>query len=155
MIAADLGAAYTLSGRVDAAVRLLTRVIESQSTAMEGPLYDALSACPGGGADADGSPEKAHALAERALALAQARQQRDLKRMPCASSATSQRDASLQSAIGEEYYRQALALAEELGTRPLVAHCHLGLGTLYAKSGLRAEARAPCPPPSKSIGPWR
>ena len=26
------------------------------------------------------------------------------------------------------YYRQALALAEPRGMRPLVAHCHLGLG---------------------------
>jgi tetratricopeptide (TPR) repeat protein len=33
----------------------------------------------------------------------------------------------------DEYYRQALALAEELGMRPLQAHCHLGLGTLYGK----------------------
>jgi tetratricopeptide (TPR) repeat protein len=41
-----------------------------------------------------------------------------------------------------DYYRQALALAEALGMRPLVAHCHLGLGTLYAKIGRRAEARA-------------
>ena len=36
---------------------------------------------------------------------------------------------------------QALALAEELGMRPLQAHCHLGLGKLCAKSGCRAEAR--------------
>jgi hypothetical protein len=28
-------------------------------------------------------------------------------------------------------YDQALALAGELGMRPLVAHCHLGLGRLY------------------------
>ena len=40
------------------------------------------------------------------------------------------------------HYRQALALAEELGMRPLVAHCHLGLGKLYAEIGRRAEARA-------------
>ena len=26
--------------------------------------------------------------------------------------------------------------------RPLVAHCHLGLGTLYAKPGQREQARA-------------
>jgi tetratricopeptide (TPR) repeat protein len=39
-------------------------------------------------------------------------------------------------------YRQALALAEELGMRPLQAHCHLGLGTLYAKTGRREEAHA-------------
>ena len=31
----------------------------------------------------------------------------------------------------EQHYRQGLALAAELGMRPLVAHCHLGLGTLY------------------------
>jgi tetratricopeptide (TPR) repeat protein len=31
----------------------------------------------------------------------------------------------------EESCRQALALAEELGTRPLAARCHLGLGRLY------------------------
>ena len=31
---------------------------------------------------------------------------------------------------------------EELGMRPLVAHCHLGLGILYAKIGQREQARA-------------
>jgi uncharacterized protein HemY len=39
------------------------------------------------------------------------------------------------------HYRQALALAEALGMRPLVAHCHLGLGTLYARTGQRQQAR--------------
>jgi class 3 adenylate cyclase/tetratricopeptide (TPR) repeat protein len=42
----------------------------------------------------------------------------------------------------EASYRQALALAEELGMRPLQAHCHCGLGTLYAKVGQREHARA-------------
>jgi tetratricopeptide (TPR) repeat protein len=41
----------------------------------------------------------------------------------------------------EASYRQALALAEELGMRPLVAHCHQGLGTLYARLGQREPAR--------------
>jgi uncharacterized protein HemY len=40
------------------------------------------------------------------------------------------------------HYRQALALADELGMRPLVAHCYLGLGTLYAKTGQWAPAHA-------------
>jgi tetratricopeptide (TPR) repeat protein len=35
-------------------------------------------------------------------------------------------------AQAETHYQQALTLAEELGMRPLQAHCHLGLGTLYA-----------------------
>jgi tetratricopeptide (TPR) repeat protein len=42
----------------------------------------------------------------------------------------------------EHHYRQALALAEELGMRPLQAHCHLGLGMLYAKTDQREPARA-------------
>jgi tetratricopeptide (TPR) repeat protein len=42
----------------------------------------------------------------------------------------------------EAHYQQALALADELGMRPLVAHCHLGLGTLYATTGQHEQARA-------------
>ena len=41
----------------------------------------------------------------------------------------------------EAHYRQALALADELGMRPLQAHCHRGLGTLYATTGQREQAR--------------
>ncbi len=41
----------------------------------------------------------------------------------------------------EAHYRQALALADELGMRPLVAHCHLGLGKLSRRTGKRQEAR--------------
>ena len=44
--------------------------------------------------------------------------------------------------LAEVYYQQALALGEELGMRPLMAHCHLGLGTLYATTGRREQARA-------------
>jgi class 3 adenylate cyclase/tetratricopeptide (TPR) repeat protein len=40
------------------------------------------------------------------------------------------------------HYQQALVLAEELGMRPLVAHCHLGLGRLYQQTGRREQARA-------------
>jgi tetratricopeptide (TPR) repeat protein len=41
----------------------------------------------------------------------------------------------------EAHYRQALALAEELGLRPLMAHCHLGLGALYRRTGKRQQAQ--------------
>jgi hypothetical protein len=34
-----------------------------------------------------------------------------------------------------------MALAEELGMRPLIAHCHLGLGKLYQRTGKREEAQ--------------
>ena len=45
-------------------------------------------------------------------------------------------------AQAEAHYQQAMALAEALGMRPLQAHCHLGLGTLYAKIGRHEPARA-------------
>jgi tetratricopeptide (TPR) repeat protein len=42
---------------------------------------------------------------------------------------------------GEAHYRQALALAEPRGMRPLVAHCHLGLGKLSRRTSKREQAR--------------
>jgi tetratricopeptide (TPR) repeat protein len=41
---------------------------------------------------------------------------------------------------GERHYRQALARANELSMRPLVAHCHLGLGTLHRRTDEREQA---------------
>jgi tetratricopeptide (TPR) repeat protein len=41
----------------------------------------------------------------------------------------------------EGHYCQAMALAEELGLRPLLAHCHLGLGKLYRRASTRQEAQ--------------
>ena len=41
---------------------------------------------------------------------------------------------------GESHYRKALALAEPRGMRPLIAHCHLGLGRLYLRTGQREQA---------------
>jgi len=45
-------------------------------------------------------------------------------------------------APAEAHYQQALALADELGMRPLVAHCHHGLGRLYGQTGRGEQARA-------------
>jgi len=41
---------------------------------------------------------------------------------------------------GDAYYRRALAHAEPRGMRPLVAHCHLGLGKFYRHMGKLQEA---------------
>jgi class 3 adenylate cyclase/tetratricopeptide (TPR) repeat protein len=41
----------------------------------------------------------------------------------------------------EARYRQALILATELGMRPLVAHCYLGLGKLYRSTGNQQDAQ--------------
>jgi tetratricopeptide (TPR) repeat protein len=41
----------------------------------------------------------------------------------------------------QEHYDEAIALAGELRMRPLMAHCHLGLGKLYRRIGRNAEAK--------------
>jgi hypothetical protein len=45
-------------------------------------------------------------------------------------------------ATAAAHYGAAMTLASELEMRPLVAHCHCGLGTLYAATGQREQARA-------------
>ena len=44
---------------------------------------------------------------------------------------------------GAAHYRQALVLAEPRGMRPLVAHCHFGLGQLYRRTSDRVKAQEP------------
>jgi tetratricopeptide (TPR) repeat protein len=41
----------------------------------------------------------------------------------------------------EDSYGSAIALADQLGMRPLVAHCHLGLGQLYRRTGHSQQAQ--------------
>jgi hypothetical protein len=43
---------------------------------------------------------------------------------------------------GEAHNREGLMLAEKLGMQPLLAHCHYGLGTLYAKTGQLEQGHA-------------
>jgi heterodisulfide reductase subunit B len=51
------------------------------------------------------------------------------------------REDPLDIGKAEEHYRQALAVAEELGMRPLVAHCDVGLGKLYRRRGKQQQAK--------------
>ena len=44
-------------------------------------------------------------------------------------------------ATAAAHYGAAMTLASELEMRPLVAHCHLGLGVLYRRAGTRQPAR--------------
>ena len=143
LMAAALGAAYTLGGRVADAVPLLTQAME-QTRAMDMVGYQALCSLSLGEAHLlAGRLEEAHALAERALELAREHQERGNQAyaLRLLGEIAAHRDP-LESELAEAYYRQSLALAEELGMRPLQAHCHLGLGTLYAKTGQWEQAHA-------------
>ena len=90
-----------------------------------------------------GRLEEAQARAERALTLARGHQERGNQAyaLRLLGEIAARREPPESDQAGD-YYRQALALADELGMRPLQAHCHLGLGTLYATTDQREQARA-------------
>jgi tetratricopeptide (TPR) repeat protein len=142
-MAPALGAAYSLCGRVTDAVPLLTQAME-QSAATESVYFQALCRLSLGEAQMlAGQPQEAQAMAERALTLACERQERGHQAyaLRLLGEIAAHREP-LERESTEPYYRQALALAEELGMRPLLAHCHRGLGALYATAGQREQARA-------------
>jgi tetratricopeptide (TPR) repeat protein len=88
-----------------------------------------------------GRVEAAYRLAERLLALSRDRKERG--NQAWALWLLGEIAAQCQSpdaAQAEAHYRQVLTLAEELGIGPLQAHCHRGLGTLYAQLGQREQA---------------
>jgi tetratricopeptide (TPR) repeat protein len=142
-VAAALGAAYTLSGRVADALALLNGARE-QTLSPEMAGFQALCNLPLGEAHMlAGRLEEAHALAERTLALAGARHERgnEAYTLHLLGEIMARRQLP-EHDQAEAFYRRGLALAEDLGMRPLVAHCHVGLGKLYATVGRRAEAGA-------------
>jgi class 3 adenylate cyclase/tetratricopeptide (TPR) repeat protein len=142
-VAATLGAAYTLAGRIADAVPLLTQAME-QTIAMETVGFQTLCRLSLGEAQLLGRRlDEALDLVERTLALTRQRQERGNEAYALhLLGEIAARSNPLESDQAGDYYRQALALAEQLEMRPLLAHCHLGLGKLYATIDRRAEAGA-------------
>jgi tetratricopeptide (TPR) repeat protein len=142
-VAAPLGYAYTLSGRVAEALPLLQQAAAQDTSRGISAGYARWVAYLSEAYLLTGRMDEATGLAQSALAFA-----RDLKArgneayaLRLLGEILAHQDP-LEVEAAEAAYRQALTLAEELGMRPLLAHCHLGLGTLYTKVGQLAQARA-------------
>jgi tetratricopeptide (TPR) repeat protein len=138
-MAMTLGAAYSLAGRIAEAVPLLTQALGQTMV-----RYQSFCSLSLGEAHLlAGRLEEAHTLAECALARTRGHQERGYEAyaLRLRGDIAAHRDPS-DAALAEAHYRQALALADELGMRPLQAYCHLGLGTLYVKAEQREQARA-------------
>jgi len=142
-LAVALGVAYTLAGRVAAGLTLVDQGV-AHAVARERPAMRAPVVA--GRSEAllqAGRLDEAHTCAVQAVALAGQYQQRGTQAWALwllGASTAHQPLPEDASAVG--HYRQALTLAEELSMRPLQAHCHRGLGMLYATTGQREQARA-------------
>jgi tetratricopeptide (TPR) repeat protein len=141
VVSSVLGYAYALSGRSAEAIPLLEEAVERPviGATLEGQSLQTLwlsEAYLLAGREAD-----AHAAAQRALGLARQHKERGNEAYTLRLlGEIAAREDPLDIGKAEDHYRQALALAEELGMRPLIAHCHVGLGKLYRRIGSRQQA---------------
>jgi tetratricopeptide (TPR) repeat protein len=141
IVVSRLGYAYALSGRIAEALTLLEQATEltpsrraevanRQYIAWLGEVY--LMA---------GRHDEAMDLARQALDLSRASNERghQVWALRLLGEIAAQRDLPAVEQAETSYHR-ALALAEDLGMRPVQAHCHLGLGMLYAKLNRQEQA---------------
>ena len=142
-IAASLGYACALASRLAEGHALLEEALRESRRmgALQGQsLYVAWLS---GVCLLAGRVDEAMQHAHQALALSRQHGERGNEALAlCQLGAVHAQADPPEVAQSEARYREALALAEELGMRPLQAHCHHGLGTLYARSGQREQARA-------------
>ena len=143
LVASILGSAYAQSGRLSEALPLLDRAVEAWISMKIMGLRSFFVGLRSEGYLLAGRPDDALELAERALGLSRAQKERGFEAwtVRLLGEIASHRDPP-EVENAEDSYRQAMALADELGMRPLVAHCHLGLGTLYGRAGKREQAQA-------------
>jgi tetratricopeptide (TPR) repeat protein len=136
-----LGRVHTLSGRISEAVAILEQARTEFGTrqhwgsALEGWLYLAEAY------QLAHRSVEAKAIAVEALRLVRERGLRGLEAYALrllAELATHADPPETEAA--DARYTEALRLATEVGMRPLVSHCHLGLGRLASRIGDRGKA---------------
>ena len=138
-LAAALGAAHALAGRADQALPLVAGAVE-QFRSRQFHVRPALIVLYAGTTCLRaGRIDEAASHAREALALTRRLGARGSEADALCLAGDVASSGGAEDAEG--YYREALALAEPRGMRPLVAHCHLGLGMLYRRTGKAQEAQ--------------
>jgi len=139
--ASHLGYAYALSGRLPEGMALMEEAL-ADPAATGTTNHPLLLAYLGEAHLLAGQRDDAIAIAQRALDLARQQKERGNEAWVLhllGEIAARPDPPDLESA--QEHYSQALARAKALGMRPLAAHCHLGLGTLYRRTDKLEQAR--------------
>jgi tetratricopeptide (TPR) repeat protein len=142
LVASQLGYAYALSGQVIQALPLLEQAMEHTAAAI-GSEAATQAACLSHAYLLAGRLQDASTLAGRALEFSRAHRERGHQAyaLRLLGEIAAQREPPEVEPASASYL-QALTLAEELSMRPLQAHCHRSLGTLYATIGRPEQAQA-------------
>jgi tetratricopeptide (TPR) repeat protein len=142
VIAPILGATFAFAGHIAQALPLLDQTLERVATGSS-MRFQALGLTEMSEALLlVGRMDEANALARRLLELSRTYPGRGYQAYACrllGEVAMHREPPDVDQAAG--HYRQAITLAEEIGMRPLQAHCHLGLGRLYNQTGHGEQAR--------------
>ena len=139
-VAAALSTAYARVGRTGEALTLVAGAVKA-FRARQGHVFgaDYIPFWAGRAYLAAGRIDEATSYAREALALRRRLGGRGIGVR--ALSLTAEIAAASGAENAEDYYREALALAEPRGMRPQIAHCHFGLGKLHACRGDREQAQ--------------
>jgi class 3 adenylate cyclase/tetratricopeptide (TPR) repeat protein len=138
-----LGNAYLLAGRIDEGVALVRAAADEVEAKRLLLQHAAGLALLGEAYLFVDRVDEASTTAQRALALAQERGQRGDVAAALYVLGAAAAQGSLDIDKSEHHYLAAIALAEELEMRPLLARCHLGIGRLYFRAGHRDRAEDP------------
>ncbi len=135
--------ALTLLGQRERGLELLSRVLEQSTEGLTPPWdlgrHQTLTASV---YLAAGRPEEARVEVRQGLAATTERNARAYRAPLLRLEArVLSEQASPELATALERLRESLALAAELGMRPEVAHCRLGLGEVDRRAAKRQEAR--------------
>ncbi|MEE8290990.1 MAG: adenylate/guanylate cyclase domain-containing protein [Candidatus Tectomicrobia bacterium] len=137
-----VGAAYALADRLGEAVPLLEQATGHYASAQRGAALFRARLALGGAYLQAGRIDAAQSLAGSMLAEWPEGKHRGYRAYTYWLLGEIARHGDpLPAEQAESDYRQALALAVELSMRPLQAHCHRGLGTLYSQTGQSEQAR--------------
>ncbi len=139
VVAAALGAAYALAGRADEALPLVASAVGEFRRRQNHQRPALILLCAGTTYLAARRIDEAASYTREALVLTRRLGARGSEAHGLCLAGDVGLTAGAEDA--EAHYREALALAGALGMRPLVAHCHLGLGKLYRRVGKREQAR--------------
>jgi len=143
LVASCLGAALAFVGRFQEAHRLLEDSVEHTASMRRLAGQAMRVAWLSGAYMLAGRTDEADALARRGLELTAESKDKGSEAWLLAILADlSARRRPFNPAQVEADYRAALALARELKMRPLEAHCHLGMGNLYAQVKDLSQARS-------------
>ncbi|MGH7811176.1 MAG: hypothetical protein ACREP5_12940, partial [Candidatus Binatia bacterium] len=142
LVAPRLGYAYAHAGRLAEGLRLLEQSIDDSAAVGRAGFLALNMAWLSEAYLMTGRINEATSLAERAFDLSKRHKERGHGAISLKLGADiARRRVPADIEQVEARYREALTLAEDMGMRPLQAHCHRGLAKIHAAAGAHDRAR--------------